>query len=121
MYAKMKVFCFQFCREAACGGGYFASYILNNLRIFNISSSKSTAQTNMCMHFGRNLLISILLQTCYEHVNVSFLMKSCQQTSCKLIVKTCYPQACCKLFEQVVTSLQITSGNKPDFNRLAES
>ena len=22
---------------------------------------------------------------------------SCQQTCCKLIVKTCYPQACCKL------------------------
>ena len=37
---------------------------------------------------------------------------SCQQTCCKLIVKTCYPQACCKLFQQVVTSLQI------NFNRL---
>ena len=43
---------------------------------------------------------------------------SCQQTCCKLIVKTCYPQACCKLFQQVVTSLQMTSCNKPDFNRL---
>ena len=34
-----------------------------------------------------------------------------------MIVKTCYPQACCKLFQQVVTSLQ-QSCNKPDFNRL---
>ena len=42
---------------------------------------------------------------------------SCQQTCCKLIVKTCYPQACYKLFQQVVTSLQMTSCNKPDFNR----
>ena len=42
---------------------------------------------------------------------------SCQQTCCKLIVKTCYPQACCKLFQQVGISLQMTSCNKPDFNR----
>ena len=27
----------------------------------------------------------------------------------RLIVKTCYPQACCKLFQQVVTSLQMTN------------
>ena len=43
---------------------------------------------------------------------------SCQQTCCTLIAKTCYPQACWKLFRQVVTSLQMTSCNKPDFNRL---
>ena len=43
---------------------------------------------------------------------------SCQQTCCKLTVKACYPQACCKLFQQVVTSLQMTNCNKPDINRL---
>ena len=43
---------------------------------------------------------------------------SCQQTCCKLIVKTCYPQACCKLFQQVVTSLEMTNCNKPDTNLL---
>ena len=43
---------------------------------------------------------------------------SCQQTCCKLIVKTCYHRACCKLFQQVVTSQQMTSCNKPDFNKL---
>ena len=37
---------------------------------------------------------------------------SCQQTCCKLIVKTCYPQACCKLFQQVLANLQMTSYNK---------
>ena len=26
----------------------------------------------------------------------------------KFILKTCYPQACCKLFQQVVISLQMT-------------
>ena len=30
---------------------------------------------------------------------------SCQQTFCKLLGKTCNPQACCKSFQQVVTSL----------------
>ena len=29
----------------------------------------------------------------------------------KLIVKGCYPQACCKLFQQVVTSLQVTTNS----------
>ena len=32
-----------------------------------------------------------------------------QTACCKFIVKTCYPQACCKLFQQVVTNLQIFS------------
>ena len=34
---------------------------------------------------------------------------SCEQTCCKLIIQTCYQQACCKLFQQVVTSLPMTS------------
>ena len=34
---------------------------------------------------------------------------SCQQTSHKLIVKTCYPQACFKLFQYVLASLQMTN------------
>ena len=36
-----------------------------------------------------------------------------QQTCCKLIVKSCYPHACCKLFRQVARSRQMTSCNKP--------
>ena len=43
---------------------------------------------------------------------------SCQQSCCKLIVKICYPKACCKLFQRVVTSLQIINYKKPDFDRL---
>ena len=31
-------------------------------------------------------------------------------------IETCCPQASCKLFQQVVTRLQVTNGNKPDFN-----
>ena len=73
-----------------------------------------------------------LQQVCWHHQQADIRMRShglwqlvadkpvasCQQICCKLIVKTCYPQACCKLFQQVVTSLQMTSCNKPDFNRL---
>ena len=34
---------------------------------------------------------------------------SCQQACCRLIVKTFYPQARCKLFQQLAASLQISS------------
>ena len=40
-----------------------------------------------------------------------------QRTCYKLIFKTCYPRNCCKLLQQVVTSLRMISCNKPDFNR----
>ena len=42
---------------------------------------------------------------------------SCQQAWCKLIVKTFYPQARCKLFQQLIASLQISSCIKSDFHR----
>ena len=38
---------------------------------------------------------------------------SCQETCCKLIVKTCYPQPSCKFFQQVVRSLQMTICSNP--------
>ena len=46
---------------------------------------------------------------------------SCQQACCKLILKTFYLQACYMLFQQVATSLQMTSCNKPNFNKLVAS
>ena len=45
---------------------------------------------------------------------------NCHMTCCKLIVKTCYSQARCKFFQQVVTSLLKTSCNKLDFSRLLQ-
>ena len=81
--------------------------------------------------YTTNKSVDILQRTCYRQANITRIgsrglrqlvedksVASCQPTCCKLIVKTCYPQACCKLFQQVVTSLQMTSCNKPDFNRL---
>ena len=44
-----------------------------------------------------------------------------QQACCKLILKTFYLQACYMLFQQVATSLQMTSCNKPNFNKLVAS
>ena len=40
---------------------------------------------------------------CQKDVDDKF-VESCQQTCCKLIVKTRYPHAFCKLFQQVVTT-----------------
>ena len=40
---------------------------------------------------------------------------------CKLIIETFYPQAWCKLFQQLAESLQISSCNKSDFHKLAAS
>ena len=81
-------------------------------------SSKAT-------QFKTRKTVEILQQTRHEQVDVRMpshglqqLVASCYQTCYKFIVKTCYPQACCKLFQQVVTSLQMTSCDKPDFNTL---
>ena len=66
------------------------------------------------------------LVTCYQQADVRIRshdlrqlvddrsVESCQQTCCKLIVRTFYLLACYKLFQQVVTSLQMTSLVLPD-------
>ena len=68
-----------------------------------------------------NKSVDILQQTCYQQADIRMRshglrqlvdvksVASCQQTCCKLIVKTCYPQACYKLFQQVVINLQMKS------------
>ena len=61
----------------------------------------------MCSHGLRQLVTTSLLQV------VNRLVASCLQTCCKFITSTR-----CNLFQQVVTSLQMTSCNKPDLNRL---
>ena len=80
----------------------------------------------------RHVCHDILQQTCYQQADIRTRshglrqlvddksVTSYQQT-CKLIVKTCYPQIYCKLFQQVVTSLQITSCNKPDSNKIVDN
>ena len=74
--------------------------------------------------------VDILQQTWYQQAGIRMRLHrlplfvddksvaSCQQTRFKLFPKTCYPHACCKLFQQVATSLQMTSCSKPAFNRL---
>ena len=44
---------------------------------------------------------------------------SCQQACFKLIVKTFYPQAGCKLLQQLAASVQTSNCNKSDFHGLA--
>ena len=60
--------------------------------------------------FCHSLDIDILQQPCYQQADIRTRshglrqlvheksVASCQQACCKLIVKTCYPRACCKLF-----------------------
>ena len=49
----------------------------------------------------------------YDSLSMTSLLQVVDQQTChKLIVKTCYPQACCKLFQQVLANLQMTSYNK---------
>ena len=67
--------------------------------------------------------VDILRQTCYQQADIRMRwhglrqlvdnksVASCGQTYCKLIVKTCCPKAWYKLFQQFVTSLQMTSYN----------
>ena len=84
-------------------------------------AAKNAQNATSLLTFCNNLLQQADIRMCLHGLRQLVDDKSvasCQQTCCKLIVKTCYPQACCKLFQQVVTSLQMTSYNKPDFNRL---
>ena len=41
---------------------------------------------------------------------------SCEQICRKLVLPTCYQQASCNSFRQIVTSLHVTSCNKPDLS-----
>ena len=78
-----------------------------------------------------NLSVDILEQTCYKKPILRCVRMACDSlltTSSLQIVNrlvagwlskfVIHRQACCKLFQQIVTSLQMTSCNKPYFNRL---
>ena len=94
---------------------------LDNLKFFPWTQSKRASCTKS---------VDILQQTCYQQADIRMRshgllqlvddksVASCEQTGCKLIVKTCYPQPCYKLLQKVIKSLQMTSCNKHDFNSL---
>ena len=74
--------------------------------------------TNLLTSCNR-LVINKPISECVRMANCdSLLTTNLLKVVDRLVFKTCYPQACCKLFQQVVTSLQMTSCNKPVFNRL---
>ena len=68
-------------------------------------------QLNSQKRASCNTFVDILQQTCYQQADVRMRLHglrqrvgdksaaSCQQTCYGLIVKTCYPQACYKLFQ----------------------
>ena len=57
---------------------------------------------------------SLIFATCISIDAFDRLAASCSIR----LVKTCYPQACCKLLQQLAPSLQISSCSKADFHRL---
>ena len=95
--------------------------------VFFIHVWSRSGKTTVEWHIFVQVAVDILQQTSYQQADIRMRshglrqlvddksVGSSQQTCCKLIVKTCYPQACCKLFQQVATSLQMTSCNKPWF------
>ena len=103
--------------------GRFKSNLHFTVFVYGFSSihSRKRASCNNC--------VDNLQQTGYQQADIRMhsyglrqlvddkSLASCQQICYKLIVKTCYPQACCKLFQQVVTSLPVSSCNKPDFEQ----
>ena len=82
---------------------------------YSENNLKQTWYTANSRRLRQQLCSDILQKTCYQQVGIRMRshglrqlnidnrsVASCQQNCCKLIVKTCYPQACCKLFQQVV-------------------
>ena len=74
--------------------------------------SHDLRQLKACAHFVRNNLYFI-----FDHKSVAIR----KQTCCKLIIKTCYLQAYCRLFQQIVTIMSVNDKleQDADFNRLA--
>ena len=77
-------------------------------------------------HAAKNAQVAttLLQQICYNkpiseyvHMACNSLLTTSLGKLCRLVINTCYPQACWKLFQQLVTSLQMTKCNKPDFTR----
>ena len=78
------------------------------------SYSKSAAGLLPCSHQADIRMRSHRLLRLDDNKSAA----SCQQAWCKLIVKTFYPQAQCKLLRQLAASLQTWSCNKSDLRRL---
>ena len=69
-------------------------------------------------HFINKPISGCVRMACVSLLTTNLLQVFDRLVASSIIVKTCYPQACCKLFQQVVTSLQMTNCNKADFNRI---
>ena len=77
--------------------------------------SKSAAGLMSCCHQADIRMHSHRLLRLDDNTSAA----SCHQGCDELIIKTFYPQALSKLFQQLAVSLQISSCNKSDFHRFA--
>ena len=98
--------CYVFSRTQHSKGNYKGKYSIKigtataTSLLTSCNSLLQQADIRMRSHGLRRLVTTSLLQV----VN-------------RLVASWWFQQACCNLFQQIVTSLQLTSCNKPDFNR----
>ena len=92
--------------------------LMDKVSLLQTFESSSPLDTKAHLHRQNsancNKSVDILQQSCYQQADIRMRSRglrqlvddkcvaSCQQACCTFIVKTCYPQACCKLFQQVI-------------------
>ena len=93
----------KFCTNGIIMSKNFQVYTAKNAQVAAnlLTSCNNLLQVYIrCVHMACDKLVDYEPVTC------------CQQFCYKSIVETCYPQVCCKFFQQVVTSLQMITCNK---------
>ena len=93
------------CQQAWCKLIVKTFYPQSLMRAVSTTFSKSPAGLLPCSHHADIRMRSHHLLWLDDNKSAA----SCQQVWCKLIVKIFYPQAWCKLFQQLATSLQISA------------
>ena len=97
------------------GGCHWYNCACESMTWLHSMRQKRAKLQQSCSHLAAAMLSTSRYQDVLRQLVGDKSVASCQQTCCKLIAETCYPQACCKLLQQVVTSLILT-----DFLQLDE-
>ena len=87
-------------KEVPLSDQFIEMYNASALLVCYISHLPSQVKAS-CLTSCNRLVINKPIPGCVRMACDSWLMPSCPQTYWKLIVRTCYPQACCKCFQQV--------------------
>ena len=84
--------------------------------------SQKHASFNMSIDILQQLVTTSRYQDAFAWLTTACWRQACCKLSTDLLqvdcIQTCYQQACCNMFQQVETSLRMTSCNNPDFSIL---